>query len=176
MSEQRRRKIAALERASWEIAAGRLWRAKEILAGTIASRGYSPELFAAYGRVLARMQDSREAGKYLFLSGRAEAAEAATVELFLAGMRGRPARWIYSQFPGSIRRVPFRDFPAPLQEALRQHLGFPPNFGWECPPGIAEPTPAWQSVGVTVIGFSFLGLIVLGLLHGCYVVGDWIVH
>ena len=46
-----------------------LWRAKEILQGTIASSGYDPFLFEQYGLILFQMGDLMEAGKYLFLSG-----------------------------------------------------------------------------------------------------------
>lgn len=163
---------ATLARATHEVAAGQLWRAKEILAGSISSQGYSPERFAAYGRILAQMQDTKEAGKYLFLSGLADETEAPVVETFLASMRNRPPSWIYAQFPGTARRVEFGAFPERVRAGLNE-LGFPPKFGWGC----SSPTPIASATGQTsaaVIGSSILGLIILGLVHGCYVVGSWI--
>lgn len=173
MSADRAGKTGALERATEEVAAGRLWRAKEILGGNISSQGYSPERFAAYGRVLARMQDTKEAGKYLFLSGLAEEGEVAVVETFLAAARHRQPSWIYAQFPGTARRVAFAGFPERVRTDLRQ-LGFPDDFAWEGPPGPHVPLSRWKELTFTAIVFSVLGLIVIGFLHGCYVVGGWV--
>ena len=166
-------KTHLIDRAAKEAAAGRLWRAKEILAGSIGSHGYTPERFAAYGRLLARMQDTKEAGKYLFLSGLATVDEVPAVEVFLASVRGRPRQWIYAQFPGAARRGPLVAYPDRVREELRR-LGFPDDFRWKGPPETPTTTNRWQSVGAVAVGFSILGLICLGLLHGCYVASDWV--
>jgi hypothetical protein len=55
-------------RVNNEVRAGRLWRAKEILQGSIC-REYDLRIFERYGQILLLMRDNLEAGKYLFLSG-----------------------------------------------------------------------------------------------------------
>ena len=61
--------MRTLEKAEKEIAQGNLWRAKEILQGSIPNAGYNVELFEKLGIVLLKMGDLPEAGKFLFLSG-----------------------------------------------------------------------------------------------------------
>ncbi|HEX2860714.1 MAG TPA: hypothetical protein VHN79_03700 [Lacunisphaera sp.] len=161
------------DRAAREAAAGRLWRAKEILAGALTSQGYSPTGFAAYGRVLARMHDTKEAGKFLFLSGLAETHEAPTVEVFLRSVRGRPNSWIYSQFPGAARRGELTDFPERVRNDLGT-LGFPRDFHWKGPPPVPNQTGKWPAMAGTALAICMLLLIVVGLLHGCYVVAGTI--
>jgi hypothetical protein len=56
-------------RVSREIAAKRLWRAKEILQGALSTFGYDTDLYEQYGQLLLLMGDDVEAGKYFFLSG-----------------------------------------------------------------------------------------------------------
>ncbi len=51
------------------LATGKLWRAKEILSGRIASQPFSPELYEQLGALLLRMGDDLAAGKFLLLSG-----------------------------------------------------------------------------------------------------------
>lgn len=172
MSETRPMTESGLAHAESEAVAGRLWRAKEILAGNIGSHGYSPERFAAYGRILARMHDTKEAGKYLLLSGLADEAEAPIVEVFLDSVRDRPHKWIYSQFPGIARRNALADFPERVREELVQ-LGFPRDFRRKGSPATSVPAGRWQVLGVIVVGL-FVFLVVNGLLHGCHVVGGWI--
>ena len=57
--------------AQAEVAAGRPWRAKEMLQGALASETYvlEPALLEAYGALLDSLGDRFEGGKYLFLSG-----------------------------------------------------------------------------------------------------------
>ncbi|MDQ3686198.1 MAG: hypothetical protein M3430_11450 [Acidobacteriota bacterium] len=61
--------MRTLEKAERELAQGNLWRAKEILQGSVSDAGYNIELFEKYGIVLLKMGDLPEAGKFLFLSG-----------------------------------------------------------------------------------------------------------
>jgi hypothetical protein len=173
MSDNQAANNTPLERAAQEAAAGRLWRAKEILMGNISSHGYSPERFAACGRVLARMQDTKEAGKYLFLSGLADADEAPVVEVFLESIRGRPRQWVYSQFPSAARRIEWAAFPERVREDLQQ-MGFPANFKWARPLRVSGVTSFWDTIKISTVALLFFGLLIIGLLHGCYVVGGWV--
>ena len=43
------------------LAAGKLWRAKEILSGRIASQPYSPALYEQFGALLLRIGDWKRA-------------------------------------------------------------------------------------------------------------------
>ena len=63
------RREGVLERVDAELAAGRLWRAKEILRGRIAGGAVAPAVLERYGQLLEQTGDRLEAGKYLFLSG-----------------------------------------------------------------------------------------------------------
>lgn len=91
--------MRALEHAERELAQGRLWRAKEVLQGAI-SNGYDRELFERLGLVLLRMGDLCEAGRYLFLSGRREAAYQESIGLFLSRHQRNP-RALFAAFPQS---------------------------------------------------------------------------
>ena len=115
--------MRALEHADKELAQGRLWRAKEILQSTIPNAGYDPELFERLGLVLLKMGDLREAGRYLFLSGRRESEYEESIGLFLARYQTNP-RTLYATFPRVAKLAARTDYPEPLTGELKQ-LGFP---------------------------------------------------
>jgi len=71
------------EKLDKEIAAGRLWRAKEIAQGRLSHQAYDLELFEKYGSILKEMGDLRSAGKFLFLSGIRRPDYSECIELFL---------------------------------------------------------------------------------------------
>lgn len=71
-----------LDRVEAEIAAGRLWRAKEILRGNIGSGRVDPAVLERYGRLLETLGEQLEAGKYLFLSGARLPAYGDAIQLF----------------------------------------------------------------------------------------------
>ena len=165
----RRQRIPALQRAREEAIGGRLWRAKEILSGQIASAGYSPEAFAAYGRVLAEMHDSKEAGKFLFLSGLAIQEEESLTGLFLESVRGKPWQQVRSSFPHTAQKNTLADYPERVRVELKV-LGFPNELGKQpigCPPTLG----GWLGKTIaTMIGLGFITLIIAGLVNGLYFV------
>jgi len=55
-----------LEKSNREVAAGQLWRAKEIIRSSFHRFGFQAPLNAAYGKILLAMHDDMQAGKYLF--------------------------------------------------------------------------------------------------------------
>ncbi len=169
----RRQKIPAPQRAREEVAGGRLWRAKEILSGQIASVGYSPEVYAAYGRVLAEMHDSKEAGKFLFLSGLAIQEEKNLTELFLESVRGKPWQHVRSSFPHTAQKNSLADYPERVRVELKA-LGFPNKLGRQA---TGQP-PTWRrrmgQAFAALVGFCFLALLIVGLGHGIYVLGRWL--
>ncbi len=58
-----------LARIDTEVAAGRLWRAKEIVRGHISNTWPSPVVLERYGQILLSLGDELDAGRYLWLSG-----------------------------------------------------------------------------------------------------------
>ena len=72
------------ERVDEAVRRGEIWRAKEILRGSIRSRGYDTELYERYGRLLLDLQETLEAGKYLLLSGMRRPEYEASIELCLS--------------------------------------------------------------------------------------------
>ena len=170
---RKQQKRPVIERAAEEAAGGRLWRAKELLSGRINSGDYSPEAFAAYGRVLAGMHDSKEAGKFLFLSGMATNDERELVELFLSGVRGRSWELVLSRFPSSARRVSVSEFPENVQAELKA-LGVPKRSLNE---PIAAPAAPIGRCGTTIlkaVGFATVLIILVGLANGIYVTIRWL--
>jgi Family of unknown function (DUF6584) len=115
--------MRALEHADRELGAGRPWRAKEILQGSIPNAGYDRELFEKLGVVLLKMGDLREAGRYLFLSSRREPAYGEAISIFLFRHKKNP-RALYSSFPRVAKLAVLSDYAEPLRGELKQ-LGFP---------------------------------------------------
>jgi hypothetical protein len=169
----KQQKTSPLERAAEETRQGRLWRAKEILSGHLACNGYSPEALAAYGRVLAQMHDDRDAGKYLFLSGLSTMDEQPLTELWLTGVRGKPHKWIFAQFPSAGKR----DLDA-YPETVRQNLlelGFPKGFKHPKFPNHPEHKTGRLKAGFAIfVGVTIIITIIVGLIHGAAVIGGWI--
>lgn len=86
------------------IADRKLWRAKEILQGRLASPKFDPDLLRRYGEVLLAMDDKIEAGRHLFCSGFRAPEYSEAVELFLSrNHRDKPHRFL-SAFPSMVRR------------------------------------------------------------------------
>lgn len=110
--------------ATREIEAGRLWRAKEILAGNLPERGYDLALYEAYGALLARMGDDLEAGRFLFLSGSEEADYREAVELYLRRFGEQDWKQLAGTFPAAAKLASLADYPESVRTALRR-LGRP---------------------------------------------------
>ena len=107
-----------------EIDAGRVWRAKEILAGRVGSaRDYDAALFEQYGAILLQTNDLYQAGKYLFLSAERKPEYEAAIALFLSRQRGG-WRDAVGRFPNPLKRKQFAEFP-PAVAASLEKLGLP---------------------------------------------------
>lgn len=113
--------MKVLEKAEREIENGRLWRAKEILQGSIAHAKYNSDVFEKLGQVLLRMGDLPDAGKYLFLSGARKADYEPAIEIFL--QKHRDPYDLFRTFPRSARLRQFAEYPPQLADELRR-LGF----------------------------------------------------
>lgn len=111
-----------IQKAEAEISAGRLWRAKEILRGSIGSASYAlePDLLEAYGRLLDQLGDRYEAGKYLFLSGKDSPNYEQAVALYLNRNRRAAASELIAQFPRAIRHHGLGHLPENARHILEQ--------------------------------------------------------
>ena len=118
--------MRTIERARAEAARGNLWRAKEILQGSLRSFEYNLELYEEYGRVLLLMGDLPAAGKFLFLSGARKPEYDDAIGLYLRKHQGSPAQ-LFDSFPRKARLVVLSTYPDVVERELR-NLGFPNNL------------------------------------------------
>ena len=159
-------------RVEKEIRQGRGWRAKEILAGHIGNDDYDPELYALYGRVLRRLGDEVEAGKYLFLSGEVQGDEQQAVALFLA--RCGPGEMLHASFPARARNLRIRYYPDSVRAELEAR-----NYGGgtrspQDPPELpSEPTDLIEAILGAGCAIAFL-LWMLFTFVGAWTVIQWI--
>jgi hypothetical protein len=105
-------------RVEREIQAGRIWRAKEILQGTIATSSYDPALFERYGQLLLGMGDTVEAGKYLFLSGVRKPEYEEAISLFVDRFARKNPSHLHATFPTSARLVTRDAYPPVVAQEL----------------------------------------------------------
>ena len=161
-----------LNRVNAEIAAGRIWRAKEILRGNIASGRIEPEVLEAYGRLLARLGETPEAGKYLFLSGAREESYSEAIAVFRKRIANRKASDLVGQLPAAIRRRLFHELPPTVQRQLIE-LGLdPPLFAGRRERLVTATTRGERlaTVGCLVV----LGVLFVALLLGLKSLFCWL--
>jgi len=153
-----------LAKAQAEIEAGRLWRAREKLQGAMRSYPADVRVLEAYGRLLDRLGDRVQAGKFLFLSGVRGPDVDEAIALFISRHGKGHLNSLTAQFPRAVRRVGLGAFPAVVMLELEQ-LGLPeaqvkedsfdpvdPNFGVR------------QSLGVLGCGLVALVLLVAAVV------------
>jgi len=117
-----------ISRAEKEIENGRLWRAKEILASSIATYGYSRELLLVLAEVLLKMGDDLEAGKYFLLTvDKPSDREMDAISIFLARYGG-DYRILMARFPPAVRIGRRDEYPEYLRKYLTE-LGAPQTLG-----------------------------------------------
>lgn len=153
--------MRALENAEREVEKGNLWRAKEILQGSIPNAGYNCDLFEKLGNVLLIMGDLPEAGRFLFLSDRRKPEYEQAIEIFLKkygnNWRGllhtfpRPAKLsTLSEYPDGVRRqLEQSGVPAVLKKDSALFSGYSETF--------TSKVVAWLIVG------SILAVMLLGI-------------
>ncbi len=107
------------DRVADEIANGRVWRAKEILRGSF-SGDFDPDRCEAYGQVLLQMNDLKEAGGYLFVSGARKPEYQAAIAIFMEKFVTLKAKNRLLSLPGRIHRVNIDDWPTHLVDDLVQ--------------------------------------------------------
>jgi hypothetical protein len=160
----------AVERAAREEAAGRTWRAKEILRGNIGQSPYTPKLYVAYGELLLRLGENDEAGKYLLLAGSSQPAHQPAIDLFLR-RHGSSPRQLFSRFPTQARRVGLDHFPTRVQELLSGFV-----LSERYPPEPMEPKSLRKRVKdkLTLVTCGVVAFVVIGIfLMGIYTLLRW---
>ena len=95
------------------------WRAKERLQGRLSQNVYDRELFESYGYVLLAMNDTVEAGKYLFLSGARAPSYSAAIDAFLSRHSGKGIQHISHTFPKAAQSASFSSYPKTVVDELR---------------------------------------------------------
>ena len=165
-----------LTRVQAEVSAGRKWRAREILRGSIRTHATDPRILREYGRILEDLGDRVEAGKYLFLSGdRGPDAEPA-IQIFLERHSKGQLGDLVRQFPRGIRAADLAALPAVVSRDL-EALGLP-KHGRRAPDSMVERAVPKQSIGdyAALIGCASAGFVLLAaLILGLGVIMDWIV-
>ena len=148
---------SGLQRARSECAAGRPWRAKEILQGHIAASPYSPLLYGEYGALLLELGDAVEAGKYLLLSGSESPDHRMAIDLFLARHGSDPSQ-LHGRFPSAAKGLSIEAYPESVRRIFASR-GFTP------PSQLSLPVSA-KTIFANLITFG-----VGALLLSCVVVG-----
>ncbi len=154
-----------VRRAEAERAAGRIWRAKEILRGSIGSGRVEPVVLEAYGRLLESLGERVEAGRYLFASGVREPEYEETIALFKSRCSDR--RCALSRLPAALRRKGAAGLPATvLAELTAMNLPHRPAArGGGAGPVKASPPNGLKAAGCLLAGtIAIIGTIV-GLMR-----------
>jgi hypothetical protein len=147
--------MRTIERAQEETERGRLWRAREILQGSVRS-GYDIEVYEEYGKLLLRMGDWIEAGRFLFLSGARKVAYEEAIALYLSKHRGGPAE-LFRSFPRKARLVVLSTYPSAVERDLLAR-GFPKNLSlFPALPGRSH----WRDEGGWNVGWGASVLLIL---------------
>jgi hypothetical protein len=154
--------MRAIENADREVEKGNLWRAREILQGSIPNAGYNCDLFERLGTVFLEMGDLPEAGRFLFLSDRRKPEYEQAIEIFL-GKYGKNWRDLFRRFPRAARLSKLSDYPEGVRSKLAQ-LGFPKVLKEGSVPVTSEPMGVKSSIVVWLIIGSILSVMVLGII------------
>lgn len=151
-----------LQRVDAECAAGRTWRAKELLRDAIRRHGYHPRLCQRLGNVLIDMNDTLAAGRMLFLSGTRVKESEEAIRVYL-DRHGRSSGRLYASFPEWAQLATLDEYPPALAAELRA-LGVRPP----------APSPGWVLYGC--IGISSVAAVFLlsSLVVGTIEVVRWL--
>ena len=153
--------MRAIEHAENELRAGRLWRAKEVLQGSLRHAGYDIELFEKLGLVLLTMGDLPEAGRYLFLCARRDPSYDEAIRTFLSRHEKNP-RGLYQAFPRVAKLNSISEYPEPLQDELKE-LGLPKVLKGEAARTSIKEGGSRKD---TVIALGILGSVAILLILG----------
>ena len=152
--------MRAILNAEKEVAKGNLWRAREILQGSIPNAGYDCDLFESLGNVLLTMGDLPEAGRFLFLAGKRQPEYDEAIKIFLR-KQGRSWRTLRQSFPRVAKLPRLSDYPDCVSRQLAE-LGFP-----KVVKGSATSSPVYSDSFISdVVGWLIIGSILMVMFLG----------
>ena len=164
-----------LTRIDNEVDAGRPWRAKEIIRGTVGNTWPDSAVVERYGQILLRMGDELEAGKYLWLSGVRRAEYEQPIALFLRRHARHGREILLAQIPKSFRRIPFDQLPQQLRGELTENGLRTRDFGPRLPnPKQARRTSTWTGALAAVVAIGFVVCVIVGFAVGFHTIVTWI--
>lgn len=111
-------KEKTLSKVEKVLSEGTVWRAKEILQGSI-GHGYDYDIYEKYGNVLLQMGDLIEAGKYLFLSGKSLPNYEKPISLYLKRYSKSNPSNIFHTFPKVAQLECLSRYPKTVEQHLR---------------------------------------------------------
>lgn len=100
-----------------EINNNRLWKAKEILYGAISSLPYDEEIYYEYAKVLYKLGDYVEGGKYFLLTNSTNDDYNKAIEEFLKRYNEQN---YFSHFPRQFKKVSIEDYPKNLKNLMEK--------------------------------------------------------
>jgi uncharacterized protein DUF6584 len=164
-----------LTRIDNEVAAGRLWRAKEIVRGRIGNTWPDSAVIERFGQMLLRMGDDVEAGKYLWLSGVRRGEYEPAIALFLRRHARHGRENLLAQIPKSFRRIPFNELPLGIRNELTECGVRTSDFGPKrtSPKQSAAPT-RWRDAVFTTLAIAFFACVIVGFGVGFRTIVGWI--
>jgi len=112
--------------AQAELEANRKWRAKEIIVSSLKNYDYHEDLFAFYGEILLSMNDSLQAGRYLFFSKENfTKEEQIAVDVFIERHSPNGYQGLIMNMPG--KQYSYHLLPSHIQARL-SHYGAPKSL------------------------------------------------
>jgi len=156
-----------LAKVEAEISADRLWRAREMLQGSMAIYPTDVRVLESYGRLLDRLGDRVEAGKYLFLSGVRGADVDDAISLFISRHGKGHLNSLMNQFPREAKRAGLAAFPATVKVEL-EALGLPEAQAKKDSFDAVDPNlglrQSVELLGCALVGSIFLVVAVVGFV------------
>ncbi len=163
-----------IQRAQAELTDGRLWRAKEILASSLAAYGYSREIYLAYANVLVQLGDQLEAGRFFLLSvDNPDDQQRQLVELFLKRYQKDDWMRLLLRFPKPARLSERSKYPNYLRNYL-ETLQAPSILDQEqLKSTLAYDPPNWL-LPTTCLSVTIIAIVCA--IVGAYTLVGWIVN
>jgi tetratricopeptide (TPR) repeat protein len=100
-----------------EINNNRIWKAKEILQGMIRSQPYDEEVYYQYAKILYKLGDFVESGKYFLLSDASNEDYKKAIDEFL---KRYDEQNYFSHFPRMFKKVPIDNYPKNLKNLMAE--------------------------------------------------------
>ncbi len=172
----------ALDRARNDLAAGRLWKARDRVTGAVAARPSDQAVLELAGQVFFEMGDLPRAGAYWFLTEK----EGPEMDLALDALRERHGAGALGLIDALPVRAGIDAFPPQVQERLRQlqqEAKRSHGYNWDPQPrrkgestGQLKPSnPVVDTVAVLAVVAATVGVWMIGLAAIVYVIVPWLV-